>query len=147
VNSARIGSFGKLSLSTKAYDSSVGTICITEVLSMKRAVAVMSLATFMLVVGLASVAVAQAADGKALFEAKKCNLCHSIESQGIAKKSEKMKGSELSNIGASIESAESLKKFLTQETMKDGEKHKKKWTGTDEELDTIVNWVMSLKTS
>ncbi len=114
---------------------------------MKRAVAVMSLATFMLVVGLASVAVAQAADGKALFEAKKCNLCHSIESQGIAKKSEKMKGSELSNIGASIESAESLKKFLTQETMKDGEKHKKKWTGTDEELDTIVNWVMSLKTS
>ena len=111
---------------------------------MKRAIAVTSLAAFVLVVGLASVA--QAADGKALFEEKKCNLCHSIESQGIAKKSEKMKGAELSNIGASIESAESLKKFLTQETMKDGEKHKKKWKGTDEELDTIVNWVMSLKT-
>lgn len=112
---------------------------------MKRAITVMSLAAFVLVVGLASVA--QAADGKALFEAKKCNLCHSVESQGIAKKSEKMKGAELSNIGASIESAESLKKFLIQETMKDGEKHKKKWSGTDEELDTIVNWVMSLKTS
>ena len=112
---------------------------------MKKTFAVISVVAFVLIVGLASVA--QAADGKALFEEKKCNLCHSIESQGIAKKSEKMKGAELSNIGASIESAESLKKFLTQETMKDGEKHKKKWTGTDEELDTIVNWVMSLKTS
>lgn len=112
---------------------------------MKKTVAVISVVAFVVIVGLTSVA--QAADGKALFESKKCNLCHSIESQGIAKKSEKMKGAELSNIGASIESAESLKKFLTQETMKDGEKHKKKWTGTDEELDTIVNWVMTLKTS
>lgn len=112
---------------------------------MKRAVAVMSLATFVLVVGLASVS--QAADGKALFEEKKCNLCHSVESQGIAKKSEKMKGAELSNAGATVESAEWLKNFLIQDTMKDGEKHKKKWTGTDEELDTIVTWVMSLKTS
>jgi cytochrome c551/c552 len=112
---------------------------------MKKAVSVMSVAVFVLIVGLASAA--QAADGKALFEEKKCNLCHAIDSQGIAKKSEKMKGAELSNAGATVESADWLKKFLTQETMKDGDKHKKKWKGTDEELDTIVNWVMSLKTS
>ena len=113
---------------------------------MKKAGAVLSLVVFVLAVGLASVGQVEAADGKALFESKKCNLCHSIESQGITKKSEKMKGAELSDAGNMVESADALKKFLTQETMgKDGKKHQKKWSGTDEELDAIVTWVMSLK--
>ena len=58
---------------------------------MKKALAVVSVAALMVVIGLASISEAtSAADGKALFEEKKCNLCHSIDSQGIQKKSEKM---------------------------------------------------------
>ena len=112
---------------------------------MMKALIAIPLAALVLVIGLAPVS--HAADGKALFEAKKCNMCHSIESQGIVKTSEKMKGAELSDAGNSVSSADWLKTFLTQEELKEGEKHKKKWKGTDEELDTIVNWVMSLKKS
>lgn len=100
----------------------------------------------LLVLGLVGAATnATAADGKELFLGNKCNLCHSIESQGIEKKSEKMKGAELSDAGSRVESAEWLKGFMKQEELKEGEKHKKKFKGTDEELDTIVNWVLSLK--
>jgi cytochrome c551/c552 len=113
---------------------------------MKKAGAATLLVAFVLAIGLASVGQVEAADGKALFESKKCNLCHSIESQGITKKSEKMKGAELSDAGNTVESADWLKKFMTQEVMgEDGKKHQKKWSGTDEELDAIVTWVMSLK--
>ncbi len=112
---------------------------------MKKAGAVISLAVFVLAIGLASVGQIEAADGKALFESKKCNLCHSIESQGITKTSEKMKGAELSDAGNLVESADWLKKYMTQEVEHDGKKHQKKWAGTDEELDAIVTWVMSLK--
>jgi mono/diheme cytochrome c family protein len=96
-----------------------------------------------LVLGLT--AVSEAADGKAVFLEKKCNLCHSIESQGITKTAAKMDGAELSDAGNFVPDAEWLKKFLTQEELKDGDKHKKKWKGTDEDLDAVVTWIMSLK--
>jgi mono/diheme cytochrome c family protein len=134
-----------VNLAIESGESAAESTNLMEVLRMRKAIAILSLAVFALAVGLASVA--QAADGKALFVEKKCNLCHAVDSQGIEKKSAKMKGAELSDAGSRVESADALKKFLTQETMKDGEKHKKKWKGTDEELDTIVEWVMSLKTS
>ena len=110
---------------------------------MMKAVVAISVAALVLVVGTAPVS--YAADGKALFTEKKCNLCHSIDSQGIQKTSEKMKGAELSDTGSTITSADWLKKFLTQEELKEGEKHKRKWKGTDEELDTLVNWILTLK--
>jgi mono/diheme cytochrome c family protein len=110
---------------------------------MKKGFAVVSLAAFLLLLGLTSVS--EAADGKVLFVEKKCNLCHAVDSQGIEKKSEKMKGAELSDAGNMISDADWLKKFLTQDELKDGDKHKRKWKGTDEELDAVVTWVMSLK--
>jgi cytochrome c551/c552 len=112
---------------------------------MMKALVAISVAALVLVVGTAPVS--YAADGKALFTEKKCNLCHSIESQGIQKKSEKMKGAELSDAGNFVPSADWLKKFLTQQELKDGQKHKRKWNGSDEELDTVVNWILSLKKS
>ncbi len=49
---------------------------------MKKAGAATILVAFVLAVGLASVGQLEAADGKALFESKKCNLCHSIRVSG-----------------------------------------------------------------
>jgi mono/diheme cytochrome c family protein len=102
-----------------------------------------------LVLGLAGTGTSagRAEEGKQIFLDQKCNLCHSIESQGIEKRMEKMKGAELSNIGSEIESAEWLKGFLLQEKMKDGDKHQRKFSGSDEEFDTLVSWIMSLKSS
>ena len=59
---------------------------------MKKALACMSLTTLLVIIALVPAAQAGDADGKALFLEKKCNLCHAIDSQGITKKSEKMKG-------------------------------------------------------
>jgi cytochrome c551/c552 len=112
---------------------------------MMKALVAISAAALILVV--ATAPVSYAADGKALFAEKKCDLCHTIESQGIQKKSEKMKGAELSDAGNRVSSADWLKKFLTQEELKEGEKHQRKWKGTDEELDTLANWILSLKKS
>ncbi len=89
---------------------------------------------------------AAAADGKALFLEKKCNQCHTVDSQSIAKTSEKMKGVDLSNASALIESKDWAKSFLKREVKKDDKNHQREFKGTDEELDAIVSWLMTLKT-
>jgi mono/diheme cytochrome c family protein len=88
-----------------------------------------------------------AADGKALFLSNKCNLCHTIDSQGIAKTSEKMKAPDLSNASGMAESADWLKSFLKKEVKKDDKAHQREFKGTPEELDTVVQWLMTLKKS
>ena len=87
-----------------------------------------------------------AADGKALFVEKKCNMCHSVDSQSIAKTSKTMKGPDLSNASALVESADWAKSFLKREVKKDDKNHQREFTGTDEELNAIVDWLMTLKT-
>jgi mono/diheme cytochrome c family protein len=88
-----------------------------------------------------------AADGKAIFLAQKCNLCHTIDSQSIAKTSEKMKAPDLSNAGGLVESADWLKSFLKKEAKKDDKAHQREFKGTDEDLDAVVQWLMALKKS
>lgn len=95
----------------------------------------------------ATVAVSSAADGKALFLDSKCNMCHSIDSQGVAKTSDKIKAPDLSNAGGLVESADWLKSFLTKKVEKDGKKHLRAWKGSDADLDTVVKWLVSLKKS
>ncbi len=89
---------------------------------------------------------ADAQDGKAVFLEKKCNVCHAIESQEVEKTS-KVKGSDLSDAGNTVESAEWLKGFLLKENESEAGKHKKTWKGTDEEMDAVIGWVMGLKKS
>lgn len=81
-------------------------------------------------------------DGKALFLAQKCNLCHSVEPAGIERtsKSEKMKGPDLAGVGKRHD-AEWTKKFLTKTEMLNGKKHLKEFKGTPEELDALVAWL------
>ncbi len=84
---------------------------------------------------------AEAADGKAVFLAEKCNLCHAVSSAGIeaTTKSEAMKGPDLSTTGPHDPAA--LAKYLRQEETMDGKKHKKAFKGTDEDLQALIAWL------
>jgi len=98
--------------------------------------------------------------GKELFLEKKCNNCHSIDSEKIAKKEEPAEEEEgeeaggeeedktpdLSGVGKKHD-ADWLTKWLKKEVKNDdGKKHKKKFKGSDEELKAIVDYLASLKT-
>ena len=87
---------------------------------------------------------AQEPAGKTAFLENKCNVCHTIESQGIEKTS-KMAGPDLSDAGNMMESADWLKGFLLKENETDAGMHKKTWSGTDEQLEATIDWLMGLK--
>ena len=84
-------------------------------------------------------------EGETLFMEHKCNACHGVPAAGIEAKtkSEKLRGSDL---GGSLdgELAE-LGAFLRKEAEREGVAHKKKYTGSDEELQAIVDWLASLE--
>ena len=84
-----------------------------------------------------------AADGKAVFEAAKCNMCHSVSTAGIEAKSEKMFKGDLVDID---HEADWLKQYLKKEADIDGEQHKKAFAGSDEELQALVDWLLEQKT-
>ena len=83
-------------------------------------------------------------DGKAIFLAQKCNLCHSVPTQGIERtvKSEKMAGPDLVNVK---EDAAFLTKFLHKQADLNGKKHGKAFTGSDEELGALIAWIQAQK--
>jgi len=85
-------------------------------------------------------------DGKQIFLAQKCNLCHSVSSAGIERtvKSEKMAGPDLTNLAAKQDAA-TLTKYLHKEVEINGKKHGKTFTGTAEELGAVVSWLQEQK--
>lgn len=85
-------------------------------------------------------------DGKAIFMAEKCNLCHAIPAEGIEAKvkSEKMRGPDLPT-AEEAEDKELLLEYLRQDAEIDGEKHKKAFKGSDEELGALVQWIESMR--
>ena len=104
-----------------------------------------TVAATVLLITVAAAPVAAADDGKALFvETFKCNQCHSVPAAEVEAKikSEKMKGPDL---GGKIEmEAAKVGDYLRQEIEVDGSKHKKEFTGSDEELHAILDWLASL---
>ena len=86
------------------------------------------------------------ADGKQIFLAQNCNLCHSVSSAGIERKvkSEKMAGPDLTNLAAKSDAA-TLTKFLKKEGEINGKKHGKGFTGSDEELAAVISWLQQQK--
>jgi len=82
-------------------------------------------------------------DGKKIFLAEQCNLCHSVESAGIEAKtkSDKLRGPDLSGVTAKRK-ADELTKFLRQDATLDGNKHKKAFKGSDEELGAVLGWII-----
>jgi len=103
-------------------------------------------AIFLLAVLYSGPAAGQAAklDGKAIFLAQKCNMCHSVPTQGIERtmKSEKMAGPDLVNVK---EDAAFLTKFLHKQADLNGKKHGKTFTGSDEELAAVIAWIKAQK--
>jgi cytochrome c5 len=80
-------------------------------------------------------------DGKALFLAQKCNLCHSIPAAAIERttKSEKVAGPDLP--GKHTDAA-LLKKYVTKLEAIEGKKHGKEFKGSAAELDALVTWLL-----
>lgn len=103
------------------------------------------LTVFLLAVLYAGPAAGQAKlDGKAIFMAQKCNMCHSVPAAGITKttKSEKMAGPDVVNIKTD---AATLTKYLRKQADLNGKKHVKAFTGSDEELGALVAWIQAQK--
>jgi len=84
---------------------------------------------------------AKVLDGKQIFMAQKCNLCHSVSTSDIAAttKSEKMKGPDL--VGLSKKEATLLNGFLRKTAEINGKKHGKQFTGSDEEMGALIAWL------
>jgi mono/diheme cytochrome c family protein len=80
-------------------------------------------------------------DGKQIFLAQKCNLCHSVSPAGIeaTTKSEKMKGPDL--VGESKRDAKLLNGYLRKTADINGKKHVKQFTGSDEEIGALIAWL------
>ncbi|MFN7973062.1 MAG: c-type cytochrome [Acidobacteriota bacterium] len=98
------------------------------------------------------------ADGKEVFTKYKCAACHSVTSQGITKQKDDAAAAEepgdagskpveppdLSKVGATRDAAW-IKDWITKKNDIDGRKHKKRWTGKDDELGELATWLASLK--
>ena len=82
--------------------------------------------------------------GKKLFLDNKCNTCHSIESQDIKRTLASSKAPDLSTVGDTRD-ADWISQFLQKKVDLDGKKHSKGWTGKDEDLKTLSEWLASLK--
>jgi mono/diheme cytochrome c family protein len=96
--------------------------------------------------GPANGAAAPAKDGKQIFLAQKCNLCHSVSSAGIERtvKSEKMAAPDLTDLAAKQDAA-TLTKYLHKQVEINGKKHGKTFTGSDEDLAAVVSWLQQQK--
>jgi mono/diheme cytochrome c family protein len=104
-----------------------------------------SLLAPLVVLGLIGVLVGSvaAADGKEIFTAQKCNMCHSVpQAELTAKvKSAKMKGPDLPN---EARESEWIAGYLKRDVQLNDKDHKKEFKGTDEELQEIAAWLIEL---
>jgi mono/diheme cytochrome c family protein len=80
-----------------------------------------------------------APDGKDVFLAQKCNVCHAVSSAGITATG-KIKAPDLTGLAAQEDPAW-VTRFLKKQADKKGKKHVKPYTGTDEELAALVAWL------
>lgn len=87
---------------------------------------------------------AKVLDGKQIFLAQKCNMCHSVSTADIVAttKSEKMKGPDLVNVK---EDAKLLNSYLRKTADINGKKHTKQFTGSDEEMGALIAWIQKQK--
>ena len=110
--------------------------------------------TFLLVAMTAHGEDAAAPDGKQIFLNNKCNTCHTVTAAKIEKKkaedaeAEKEKSDkkppDLSSVGLE-RNADWIGKFLMKtETIK-GDKHPRKFRGTEAELKTLSTWLEGQK--
>ena len=98
-----------------------------------------------------------AKDGKTLFLDNKCNTCHTIQAAGIekrkasstdpaeAKEKSDKKAPDLSSVGLEHK-ADWIAKYLMKTEAIKGEKHGRKFRGSEPELKTVSSWLETQKT-
>ncbi len=94
-------------------------------------------------ISLVQFAYSQEKTGKEIFEGAKCNACHSVEKAGIEAKKKSDKVPDLSKL-AEGHDADFFAKYLKKEETLNSKKHAVAFKGSDEELKTMVDWLMSL---
>jgi hypothetical protein len=126
-------------------------------------VSLVAVAVVLLLSGTAS---AEDPAGKKIFLDSKCNVCHSVKEADIkvlegdaaaapeeeaddagekAEKSDKkIEPPDLSGVG-NRHTAEFIGNFLRKKETIDGRKHQRRFRGTPEERQTLVDWLMTLK--
>ena len=108
------------------------------------------LASFALVVfvgALTSASPAGGGNGKSIFLENKCNKCHTIESQSIARDGKPPEGKQppdLSCVGLK-HTSDWMQKWLMKEEEQNGKKHIKKFGGPEPDLKTLTAWLATLK--
>lgn len=81
-------------------------------------------------------------DAKQIFEAQKCNACHTVTVAGITSK--KKNPIDLSTVGSTYK-ADFLTKYIKKDAKIKDAVHKVAFKGTDEETASLVKWLASLK--
>lgn len=89
-----------------------------------------------------------ASEAREIYLKYRCIKCHSMKSENIEPlKEELLKGKKIidhSGVGLEYD-VEWLKKWLLKEVEKDGEKHRVKFKGSPQELDTLTRWLAEKK--
>ena len=85
-------------------------------------------------------------DGREIYINEGCNECHGIEVAGIEplRRRARRQGPDLSNLGAQ-RTGNWLGQYLKKEVELEGKAHKKKFKGSDEELQVLVDWLLEQK--
>ena len=89
-----------------------------------------------------SFAQSKGTEGKKVFEAQKCNMCHTVTTAGITSK--KKDAVDLSTVGSTYK-ADFLTKYLKKDAKIKDSAHKVAFKGTDEEMTSLTKWLESLK--
>ncbi len=93
----------------------------------------------------AGVAAAEEPEGQKLFLAQKCNLCHSVAAAKIkATITDEKKVVELTGV-VTKRDADWLRRYLRKEEKIEDREHKKAFKGEAKDLDTLVQWLLTLK--
>jgi len=120
------------------------------------------LAAFVALLGLWPAAEARAEDGKQVFLKKECNECHTVESAGIAKlpakddeaeadeeegeEEDDTKPPDLSGVGKKHD-RDWIAKFIQKKIETDkGKKHRKRFKGSQAELEALLGFLAGLQT-
>lgn len=86
------------------------------------------------------------ADGKSLFTSNKCNTCHSVTAQSIAKINANSKAPDLSGVGKTRNAAW-IGKYLIKEETLNGKQHGVKFKGPDADLSVLATWLGKQKSN
>ena len=108
-----------------------------------------------IIVGMFSIDISLAQDqasAVAIFTEHECQGCHSVQIAKIDLDIGDLEPDEidedapdLSAVGL-VHEIDWLKLYLKKKNKQNGEKHEKKFRGTDEEFEVLTNWLVSMKT-